>query len=269
MRTIAITSGKGGVGKTNLSANLAIALADMGQKVVIFDADIGLANLDVILGCRTTSNLQDYVSGSKRLVEVLHTGPSGVKFIPGGSGLDMLFSFDKRHSERFFKDLAALQGDTDFLIFDTGAGLDGNVMSILNTVDEVLLVVTPDPASLSDGYATAKALFSDNDRARINLVVNMVHDEDEAKRIHLHLCSVAQKFLNARFGYSGYVRFDMNAVALMRKRIPFVAGNPNLPASIDVANIASCLMGQVGASPRRDFASRLLSALSLRVRKLA
>lgn len=259
MRSIAITSGKGGVGKTNISANLAITLARRGQRVVVFDADIGLANLDVVLGCKIHGTLQHVLSGEKSLSEVVHDGPGGIRFIPGGSGLEALFDLTDAQRDRFLSELSALEQSTDILIFDTGAGLDTNVMSFLRSANEVLIVVTPDPASLTDGYATAKALFKQDPSANVGLILNMVTNEQEAKQVFAHLSSVLQRFLSASVRYAGFVRLDPGALAFIRKRIPFVVGDPHLPASIDVNRIGTGLLGQKVPDADNSLIGRLRS----------
>lgn len=263
MRSIAITSGKGGVGKTNLSANLSIALSRLRQRVVVFDADIGLANLDVVLGCKVDGTLQHVVAGERTLRDVLHSGPSGIRFIPGGSGVESLVDLSDAQKDRFFSELESLERDVDVMIFDTGAGIDGNVMSFLKAADEVIVVVTPDPASLTDGYATIKALFRENPGASVKLVVNMVESELEAKQVYSHLYAVVQKFLAADLRYGGFVRLDPGAVSFIRKRVPFVIGNPHLPASQDISRIASNLMGQPRRSQDGGVFGRLKSMFGL------
>jgi flagellar biosynthesis protein FlhG len=260
VRSIAVTSGKGGVGKTNISANLAISLSKQRKRVVVFDADIGLANLDVVLGCKADGTLQDVVSGEKLLKEVMHPGPGGIRFIPGGSGVDTLFTLNEAQRDRFLGELAGLESDADFLIFDTGAGIDGNVMTFLTAADEVFIVVTPDPASLTDGYATAKALFKSKPEARVSLVINMVVSEGEARQVYGHLAAIAERFLSAKLLFAGYVRMDPGAVAFIRKRVPFTIGNPHLPASADVARIALTVLGHRFDQSESGLIDRLKSA---------
>jgi len=257
VRTIAITSGKGGVGKTNLSANLALAMVQAKQRVVAFDADIGLANLDVVLGCKVTSTLQEVVGGRKSLREVMHAGPLGLMFIPGGSGLESLFTLSEQQSDRLIQEFGRLANDFDALLIDTGAGLSDNVLGFLRASDEVLIVVTPDPSSLTDGYATAKALFHDRLSIPVSLVVNMVDTEAEAFRVYNHLNSVIQRFLAQKLGYAGFVRYDPIALGNIRKRVPFITGNPNSPASVDVTNIAHRLLGTTPPDVQGDWLSRL------------
>ncbi len=264
MKTYAVTSGKGGVGKTNLSANLAIVLSSLGKRTIVFDADIGLANLDVVLGCKAGNTLQNAISGDCPLADAVHQGPGGIRFIPGGSGVESLLTMSGSQSERFLTELRALEKDTDVLIFDTGAGIDNNVMTFLNAADEVLLVVTPDPSSLTDGYATAKALLMQNPTAVIRVILNMADSEEHGKSVFGKLAAVAQQFLNAKLEYAGSVRMDGHAIPYIRKRVPFTIGDPNLRASQDVKAIAQRLNGQsvTVTAQKEDLATRLKSLFS-------
>jgi flagellar biosynthesis protein FlhG len=268
VRSIAVTSGKGGVGKTNLSANLAIALARIGLRVIVFDADIGLANLDVVLGCRVHSTLQEFLSGQKSLAEIVHRGPEGVNFIPGGSGVESLFHLSESQGDRFLRELKELSGQCDILIFDTGAGLSDNVLRFVHAADEVLIVITPDPSSLSDGYAVLKALVKGNETADVGLVVNMVDSESDANRLYLHLNSVSNRFLSRQVSFAGYVRSDNSAVQFIRQRTPFVIGNPNSPASQDVTHLAKKIAG-LPSTTRTDLVSRLRSMFAVGIRRPA
>jgi flagellar biosynthesis protein FlhG len=269
LRTYAVTSGKGGVGKTNISANLGLSLSGRGQRVLVFDADIGLANLDVVLGCRAEATLQSVIAGEKMLAEVIQQGPAGLRFIAGGSGIEALVNLDGPASDRFLTDLARLEHDTDILIFDTGAGIDGNVMTFLSAADEVLLVVTPDPASLTDGYATAKALYMRKPDAVVRVILNMVDDEAQARGVFAKLFSIANQFLGKQMRYGGHVRLDPGAVAFIRQRKPFVLGDPNLPASQDVQAIAASLLGQSFQARPEGLVDRLRSVFSFGMKKTA
>lgn len=260
MRTYAVTSGKGGVGKTNLSANIAMALAAKGQRVVVFDGDIGLANLDVILGCRAEFTLQHVLSGEKRLRDVVQQGPGGIRFIAGGSGIETLVNLNGPVGEAFLTELYELERTTDVLIFDTGAGIDENVMTFLSSADEVLLIATPDPASMTDGYATAKAILQRKPDTSVRVIMNMVEDESQGRTTFAKLTSISQQFLGISLKYAGSVRNDPRAVTLIRQRKPFFLTEPGLAASQDVAQIAKVLMGeplQIRPTHQIKFADRL------------
>lgn len=269
MRTFAVTSGKGGVGKTNLSANLGIALAEAGQRVVLFDADLGLANLDVVLGTRAPHNLQAVVAGEKRLSDILTPGPGGIRFIAGGSGVRELVNLTGNHLEQFLAELNELQHSTDCLIFDTGAGVDHAVMTFVLAADEVLLITTPDPASITDAYATIKLVFSDKPNALIKVILNMVADEAHAHSVFARLNSICRQFLHKNLHYGGYVRNDSAVVQAIRKREPFFLALNGRGASADVARIAADILGQQWEPEPIGFFDRLRLAFAGGHRKTA
>ena len=259
MKVIAITSGKGGVGKTSLSANLAIALAGRDQRVTVFDADIGLANLDVMLGRPAKGTLQEVISGAKTIAEVIQDGPGGIKFVGGGSGIETMINLTGRAGDAFLREIAELEKSTDFLIFDTGAGIDANVMTFLTAASEVLVVVSPDPASLTDGYATAKAIITTDPNMTVKILMNMVDDEAQAKAVFARLTSISQQFVGVPLGFAGYVRVDPKAARCVRQRKPWVLVDPHFPASRDVDRIAAEILGEVVAKEAEviSFSERL------------
>ncbi|MEP0767435.1 MAG: MinD/ParA family protein [Fimbriimonadia bacterium] len=263
MRTIAVTSGKGGVGKTNLSANLGLALASLQKRVVIFDADLGLANLDIVLGTRAAFNLQNVVSGEKRLLDVVATGPGGVRYIAGGSGVETLVNLSGPQLESFLMGLEELQSSTDYLIFDTGAGVDAHVMMFLEAADETLLVATPDPASLTDAYATAKVLYGRKPDAVVRLVVNMAEDDAQASALYVKLQSIVKQFLGKSLQYAGAIRHDPKAIQYIRQRKPFLLADRGLQASRGVLTIASVIAGQAIEQEQGGIVNRLRSVFGL------
>jgi flagellar biosynthesis protein FlhG len=244
VKIFGVTSGKGGVGKTNLSANLAIQFALMGKRVLIFDADIGLANLDVILGCPTPWKLQHVLSREKTLSEIVQNGPGGIRFIAGGSGIESIVHLQGATGEQFLNELDALSSDYDVLIFDTGAGIDDNVLTFLSASDEIILIATPDPASMADAYATAKAMYITRPMAVVKVVVNMVDNEKQAKMVFHKLQSVISQFLGKDLLYLGHVRMDVDAMAWIRQRQPYSLADPKLKASQDVRQLAASLLNQ-------------------------
>lgn len=261
MRTIAITSGKGGVGKTNLSANIAIQLAQKGHRVTLFDADLGLANVDVILGVRAEWNLQNMISGERTLNQIIAKGPGGIDFIAGGSGVEALAKLSGVDLDRFLTELADLERRNDFLIFDTGAGIDHVVLTFLQAADETLLVATPDPASITDAYAIAKALWHRRPNARIEVIMNMVHDEPHAMAVFAKLRAITEQFIGQRLEYAGFVRFDAKAVDWIRKRRPFSLADPKLAASQDVRALAAHILGERVDNERQTLVDRFRSML--------
>jgi len=257
MRTLAITSGKGGVGKTSLTANLCIALAAAGKRVIAFDGDLGLANLDIVLGVSTDLTLQHVVAEQKTLAEVVVEGPGGIGFIAGGSAIHTLLHAGPKRMGTFLSQMERLSSKTDYLLIDTSSGIDSKVLTFLSLADEVLLVTTPEPASITDAYAVAKLLFKKRPNAIVKVLVNMVQFPDEAKCVFNALQTVSQQFLDKQFNYLGHVRADPSVSQSTRMRAPFLITAPNGIASMDVRMLASHLI----ASHRDEaggIASRLL-----------
>ncbi|MCE9558695.1 MAG: MinD/ParA family protein [Armatimonadetes bacterium] len=238
MKTIAITSGKGGVGKTCLSTNLSIALSHFGQNVVLFDADLQLANVDVALGIRAEKTLRDVVSGEVSLKDALTPGPGGIRVAVGGSAIGTLMTAGPKRLGQFFDQIASLQDSTDFLIYDTAAGLENRVTTFLKNSEETILVTTPDPTAITDAYATAKVLFKKNPEATIRVVVNMVACAEEGYALFGHLNSVCKRFLDRELEYLGHVRQDPKAAQATRARKPVVLLSPDSAAAEDYVHIA-------------------------------
>jgi flagellar biosynthesis protein FlhG len=269
MRTIAVTSGKGGVGKTNLSCNLGIQFSKLGRRVVLFDADLGLANLDVVLGASAEYTLQHVLSGERTLSQVVQDGPAGVRYIAGGSGVEAMVNLNGPQLDRFLTELAELERSTDILIFDTGAGIDGTVLTFLQAADECLLVATPDPASITDAYATAKALWARRPDATIRVILNMVTDDAQAKAVFAKLRSICEQFLGKSLMYAGHVRQDNRALEYIRRRKPYSIADPKLPPSQDVIAIAASLLGQDHEKVELTLGEKLRYMFGLNLKKSA
>ncbi|MCC7231119.1 MAG: MinD/ParA family protein [Fimbriimonadaceae bacterium] len=241
MRLVSVTSGKGGVGKTNISANLGIALSQLGYRVVLFDADLGLANLDVVLGANAEYSLHHALDGNMCLGDVIANGPGGIRFLSGGSGVSKLINVSRKRLQNFLLELSQLETSTDVLIFDTGAGVDQRVLTFLRAADEVLIVVTPDPASIADAYATIKVLLRNKKNANIQILMNQVEHERQAEVIYRKLNDIAGHFLEANLSYTGSIRHDSEIVPFIRARHPFVTADPRLRASKDIVMVAKTI----------------------------
>ena len=264
MRLISITSGKGGVGKTNLAANLGIALVQSNQRVVIFDADLGLSNLDVVLGATPEYSLHHALEGALSLSDTIAKGPAGVRFLSGGSGVSKLIHISKKRLQKFLLELAELESSTDILIFDTGAGVDNRMITFSRAADEVILVVTPDPASVTDAYATVKVLLRNHKNANIQVVMNQVDSEKQGEAIFKKLTEIAGHFLGADLAYLGSVRKDDEIVPWIRQRKPFYLADPRCKASRDLAVIAkSTLMRAEQYRSETNIVERLEEAFGI------
>jgi flagellar biosynthesis protein FlhG len=230
-RTIAVTSGKGGVGKTNFSANLALLLAKAGQRVVVVDADLGLANLHVVLGVSPRYHLGHIIRGEKSLRDVLHTAPQGFDILAGGSGIAELANLGHIERQRFIHRLAELDDLADIVLIDTGAGLSDNVLSFVTAAEEVIVVTTPEPTALADAYATIKVVSRDNPDALLSVVVNMAATEAEADATAERLRLVAKQFLDIDLGILGVILQDPAVPRAVRAQRPVVAEWPAGPTA--------------------------------------
>lgn len=244
-RVITVTSGKGGVGKTGLSVNLAIQLQRMGKKVVILDADFGLANIEVMLGVRPTANLADLMFKGKSLKDIIMTGPEGIGFISGGSGIKELASLSRDQIYYVMQSLTELDDIADVIIVDTGAGISDSVLEFAAASEEVLLVATPEPTSITDAYALLKTLNRTQQfqasRTVIKLVANKVKTQQEGKEIFGKVSVVAEKFLNIQLEYLGAVLNDGHVSKAVMLQKPWLLAYPNSPASDSIVSLASVL----------------------------
>jgi len=207
-RVIAITSGKGGVGKTNIVANLGFALSRLGKKVLILDSDLGLGNLDVLLGVAPKHNISHVIRGDKTIEEILEEGPGNMRILPAASGLQELTQLAPEQKMQFFTELDRLIDDVDMLLIDTAAGISSNVMDFVVMAHEIVVVVSPEPTSITDAYALMKVLSLKYAEKSCRLLVNMVTGPREAQDVFRQLSLVIDRFLDIHIDYLGYVPRD-------------------------------------------------------------
>lgn len=264
-KIISVTSGKGGVGKTNFTINLAISLKQLGYEVVVVDADIGLANVDIIAGTITKHTISDLFTENKSIFEIMTEGPNGIKIISGGSGIKELSSFNEDNLNRFIVEIEKLEYYSDFIIIDTGAGINNNVMKFLMASDEVVLVITPDPTSLTDGYALLKALTMYNYKNKVKIVVNMSENKKEADEVFNKLNTVSNKFLQTSVDFLGFINSSSIVSNAVRNQRPFVLSNPNSSVSKKINIIALKFANQEEVEIKKDKSfSQKLKELFLR-----
>jgi flagellar biosynthesis protein FlhG len=255
---IAITSGKGGVGKSNVAVNLAIKLASAGKNVVLLDADLGLANADVLCNVDLKSNLAHVITRKKELSEVLVKAPGGFRLIGGASGLARMADLTDGDRQRLLDALAELERTTDVILIDTGAGISPNVLAFARAADHVLVVTTPEPTAITDAYAVVKVMSRDGSDRRVSLLVNQVKSAAEAKAVHDRIALVAKQFLKVSVLEAGYVLSDEQVPMAVRRRVPFVMGSPQCPASKCIAQLAMRLeRGVSAASDSSGFFTRV------------
>lgn len=207
-KIITITSGKGGVGKTNIVANIGYTLGRFGKKVLVLDADLGLGNLDVLLGLTPQYNLSDVIHGDKQLADIIVEGPGRLKILPAASGIQELTDLTVDERYNVFSQLGDLIKDFDIVLIDTAAGISSNVLFFNINADEIMVVVTPEPTSITDAYALMKVLSVKYGTDRFKLVVNAAVSQQEADDVFRQLSLVADRFLNIRIDYYGWVGLD-------------------------------------------------------------
>jgi flagellar biosynthesis protein FlhG len=258
-RVITVTSGKGGVGKTNLVVNLGIALSRLGPRVVVMDADLGLANVDIIMGIVPMHSLSDVVRGTKTLEEIVISGPGGMKVIPGGSGLADLANLSYEQRDRLLDGLLALETMAEIMLIDCSAGLSRTVLSFISAADEVIVITTPEPTAITDAYGIIKVVTKYKIHDRISLVVNQVRDHREANEIAGRFADVSRKFLQVDVDFLGEICSDQQVVRAVKLQQPFITLFPRSRATQDVENIAGRLLGLSLAKPRGvgEFLSKL------------
>ncbi|MBE8949695.1 MAG: MinD/ParA family protein [Quinella sp. 3Q1] len=241
-RVIAITSGKGGVGKTNLAVNLAVGLQLAGQKVLLIDADIGMANVNLLMGSVTKRSLLDLLENDVRLEDVVEEGAAGVKYISGVAGVETVLNLNRLERRRLYKKLARCSELANFIIIDTGAGLNRNVIEFVLAAEEVLLITTPEPTALADAYAVIKAYSTYTDRRNIKLVVNRIRDEEECVEVVEKINQTTKKFLGVTVGCLGYIYEDKTVLDAVHRQEPFFIVNENSPASRCIAELVKSLL---------------------------
>ncbi len=232
VRVLSVTSGKGGVGKTNCVVNMAVSLARVGKRVLILDADLGLCNLDVMLGLSPKYNINHVLRGEMKIEDIIVTGPSGIMVIPAASGIQELTNLSVEERLALTSSIERLDTRVDIMIIDTGAGISNNVMFFNTAAQEIIVVVTPEPTSLTDAYALMKVLMKKHGEKSFKLLVNSVRGEKEGKNIYSIISLVAGRFLNVSLEYLGYVVQDEKVSRAVLNQRAVVDMFPETPASL-------------------------------------
>ncbi len=249
-RIVAVTSGKGGVGKTNISVNFGLLLAKKDRRVLLMDADMGLANVDVMMGIIPPHTLADVLNGKKRLSEIILKGPLGLRLVASGSGgVQELAELTEIQRNRFLQDLLELQNQEEVILIDTGAGLHRNVLAFVLAADEVIVVTTPEPTALMDAYGMIKTIYREKKNAKISVVVNMASTVSEGNEAGRKLVILSKRFLSLEIAYLGSVPRDMGMVRAVKEQKPIILSSPLSPAALSMTRIADAYFsGKMAAS---------------------
>ncbi|MEK9876558.1 MAG: MinD/ParA family protein [Betaproteobacteria bacterium] len=251
VRVIAVTSGKGGVGKTNVSVNLSAALSSMGDRVLLMDADLGLANVDILLGLSHEFDLQHVINGEKTLDEVIVPGPAGFSVVPASSGVEHMAELNTIQQASLISAFSELSLPIDTLIVDTAAGIAGSVVSFAKACQEVIVVVCDEPTSLTDAYALIKVMSTRHGVTKFQMLANMVKDEAHGLMLYDKLLTTCDRFLNVGLGYLGAVPFDEQLRSAVKSQRPVVEAYPRSRSAKAMGRIAE----KVKSWPQPDHAS--------------
>ena len=239
-RIITVTSGKGGVGKTNISVNLAIAYAQIGKKVILIDADLGLANVNVILNMIPQYNLYHVITKQKRMSEIILPTEYGIKIIAGANGFSKIANLSDEDRGFFIQEFETLSS-ADIIIIDTSAGISSNVLGFVEAADEVLIVTTPEPTAITDAYGMIKIIATETDSLKLNLklIVNRVHSAAEGKRISDRMTTRVGQFLNCKVEYMGFIYDDPVVSQAVVRQKPFIIAEPTSKPAMCVKHLVS------------------------------
>ncbi|MBL7179782.1 MAG: MinD/ParA family protein [Pseudomonadota bacterium] len=247
---IAVTSGKGGVGKTNVVGNLAVAYQQMGNRVLIFDADLGLANIDIIFGINPRFTIEDVIKGEKELSQIIVEGPEGVAIIPASSGVQEMAHLSEGHKINLLNEFDMLNSRFDLLLIDTSAGISSNVIYFNLAAQERIVVVTPEPTSITDAYALMKVMFNQHGTKNFSLLMNMVKDEKEARAVYTHMAKVAARFMaSICIDYVGYIPWDKYLLEAVIRREPVTCCYPEASSSHGFKQLAKTLLSRSNGRP--------------------
>jgi flagellar biosynthesis protein FlhG len=242
VRAIAVTGGKGGVGKTNLAVNLSIALAQLGKAVMLFDGDLSLANVDLLLGLSAQYNLSDVIEGRCKLKDIILTGPAGIQIVPAASGTARMCALSPAQHAGVIQAFSELTCPLDILMIDTATGIADGVVSFTRAATEVLMVVCDEPTSLTDAYALIKLLHREHNINQFYVVANMVREAEEGQKLYQKLSQVTDRFLDVQLRYLGAVPYEKKARQAVQQQKAMIELYPTSPGSIAIQEIAQAIM---------------------------
>ena len=257
IRVVSVASGKGGVGKSIISVNLAVALSRLGVRVLVVDADFGLANIDIMLGVTSKYNVSHFLSGEKELHEIVQLGHEGVRFISGGSGLNELLNMDEEQLSGLLTDLVRIDAPIDFIIIDNGAGINDNILQMILASSETIVVTTPEPTAILDAYALVKTIYKRESSHPLHVLVNKCESKKEAQRVQEGFTEVIGRHLGKNINPLGIIMYDHEALSSIKRQIPITVSAPDCATSQSIYQIARSLLDLPGEATSGNLLSRL------------
>lgn len=261
LKFVTVASGKGGVGKSSLSVNLAIALSALGVQVLVVDADFGLANVDILLGVSSRYNVSHFLSGERTLSEIVQLGHGGVRFISGGSGMYELLNMDEAALRELMDGILGMDAPVDYILCDMGAGINDRILQMILASTETIIVTSPEPTAILDAYALIKTIVLRNASHAIHVIMNKCESKDEAERALKGFSEIIRKHLGKQVTTPGYVRYDHDVLEAVKRQTPVMVTHPDGTASRDIKAVARALMELPSEKPSSNLLARLFARL--------
>jgi len=261
IRVVSVASGKGGVGKSSISVNLAVTMSRLGVRVLVVDADFGLANVDVMLGVTSRFDVSYFLRGEKALNEIIQLGHEGVRFISGGSGVNDLLNMDEKQIAGFITGIVKLDAPIDFIIIDTGAGINEGMLQMVLASSETIIVTTPEPTSILDAYALVKTIVKRNASHPLHLLINKCEGKNEAQRVQEGFIEVVGRHLGKNINPLGLIMYDHDVPMSIKRQVPLSVSDPGCQTTKEIEQIARAILELPGDASSSSVLTRVFSRI--------
>jgi len=261
IRVISVSSGKGGVGKSSISVNLAVAMSRLGARVLVVDADFGLANVDVMLGVISKFDVSYFLRGEKALHEIIQLGHEGVRFISGGSGMNDLINMDEERLAELLSVLVRLDAPIDLIIIDTGAGINDKILQLILASSETIIVITPEPTSILDSYALVKTIVKQDNSHPLHTIINKCENKEEAQKVQEGFIEVVGRHLGKNINPLGLVMYNQEVPLSIKRQIPITVSNPGGATCKEITSIARAILDMPVENSSNSFLSKIFYSM--------